>query len=234
MKRWIKAAALAVFIAAFLWLTPGANASMLTFDANDGGVKTYWIDSTGYIWGTQPGFSSTGGHPGGYISGNVGSSVDQRLYSFEVSGTAIGNLTSQTLTVDYRSTGTINAPTGADVRFYITDGGSNFFVSSSLGGPNTGDVWQTLRLLVNAGNFTQVSGTGDFATVAGNPFYVGLLFSNGDFSSNSNLGFTSTSGATISIDNFGTPNSAVPIPAAIWLLGSGLVGLIGIKKAVRR
>ena len=236
MRRWMVAA---VFLTVLLWLTPGANASM-TFDADNGGVTTYWIDSTGYIWGTPATYNPTGGNPGGYISGDVVSSVDKRLYGFEATAGAFGDLAGKTLTVDYQSTGTVTGPTGGatgpSVRFYIGVSG-NYFVSSTSWAANTNGSWIPQALTVDTSNFVawpnQNNGTMTLAQVAASSgYYVGLLFSNGDFSLNSDLGFTSTNGATISIDNFGTPD-AVPIPAAFWLLGSGLFGLIGIKKTVR-
>jgi hypothetical protein len=236
MKRWT---AVAVLIGIFWSLTSAAHAYIETFDANYAGWRTYTIDNSGALpSGTHAVFNSSPGNPGGYIYGSVPNGTDAyntRLYSFEVSGAGFGSLLGQTLAVDYRSTGTVNGPSGADVRFYLTDG-TNFFVSSSLGGPNTGGNWTTLMLAVNAGKFTQVGlSTVDFATLAASPGEIGLIFGNGDFSSNAYVGFSSPDGATISIDNFGVPGaSPVPIPAACWLLGSGLMGLMGIKEAARR
>ena len=39
-------------------------------------------------------------------------------------------------------------------------------------------------------------------------------------------------GAGVRVDNFsvGTPTSVVPVPAAVWLFGSGLLGLIGLAR----
>jgi hypothetical protein len=57
---------------------------------------------------------------------------------------------------------------------------------------------------------------------------IGIVFADGSsfFSDNSKLAFTGT--GTIGIDNFGV--SAVPIPATVWLFGSGLIGLIGLGR----
>lgn len=242
MKRWMKAA---VALVAFLSLTSGAHAYIETFDSDNAGWTTYTIATptdSGHLSGTTGGsaFSSTGGNPGGYISGSVGSSIYNRLYSFEAPAGAFGDLGSKMLTVDYQSTGTVTGPTGGttgpSVRFYIGVSG-NYFVSSSSWAANTNGSWTTHALSVDTSNFmawpNQNNGTMTLAQVAASSgYYVGLLFSNGDFSSNSSLGFTSTNGATIAIDNFGTP-SAVPIPAAIWLLGSGLVGLVGLRRRIK-
>ncbi len=217
-----------------LALAPAADAA-LTFDAGNGGVTPYWINSTGYVWGTGAVFHASGGHPGGYISADVVGGADNRLYCFEVSGSAIGSLTGKTLTVDYRSIGSITGPAGANVRFYIGDAGfANYFVTTDAyaWSADTGGAWTTNSVFMDAANFTawpnQNAGTMSFAQVAANPGWVGLLFSNGNFSDNDNLGLTSAGGATISLDNFGTPNP-VPIPGAALLLGSGLAGLLGLR-----
>jgi len=237
MKKWMKTA---IFLVTLLSLTSASHAYIETFDSNNAGWTTYTIGSSsdsGYITGTDSAFTSTGGNPGGYISGSVANSAVNRLYGFEAPAGAFGDLSGKTLTVDYQSSGTVTGPagvtTGPSVRFYIGVSG-NYFVSSTSWDANTNGSWTTHALTVDTSNFVawpnQNSGSLTLAQVAASSgYYVGLLFSNGAFSSNIDLGFTSTNGATISIDNFGTP-SAVPIPAAVWLLGSGLVGLVGLKK----
>ena len=44
---------------------------------------------------------------------------------------------------------------------------------------------------------------------------------------------TKTSGIGLAFDNF-SPSSAVPVPGAVWLLGSGLAGLAGIRTRKRK
>ena len=39
-----------------------------------------------------------------------------------------------------------------------------------------------------------------------------------------------TEGIGLAFDNFSTDSPAVPIPGAVWLLGSGLLGLLGIQR----
>ena len=34
--------------------------------------------------------------------------------------------------------------------------------------------------------------------------------------------------------NYVVSSSAVPIPAAVWLLGSGLVGLVALRRRMRK
>ncbi len=235
MKRWMAAA---VFLAVFLSLASAAHA-VETFDSGNGGWMTYTIGApgdSGYLSGTGSASTLTGGNPGGYISGTAPNSTNNRLYGFEAPAGAFGNLNGQTLTVDYRSTGTVTGPTGPSVRFYIGVAGS-YFVSLGSWDANTGDAWTNHTLSVDPSSFTawpnQNDGTLTFAQVAASQgYYVGLLFGNGNFSSNGNLGFTSTGGAIISIDNFG-PTRSIPIPAAFWLIGSGLVGLVGLRRRTK-
>jgi len=43
-----------------------------------------------------------------------------------------------------------------------------------------------------------------------------------------------TARAGISVDDmFATNTSPVPIPGAIWILGSGLLGLLGVRRKIR-
>jgi hypothetical protein len=45
---------------------------------------------------------------------------------------------------------------------------------------------------------------------------------------------TSTSDVSYYIDNISMSPAPVPIPAAAWLLGSGLIGLFGIRRKLRK
>jgi hypothetical protein len=73
----------------------------------------------------------------------------------------------------------------------------------------------------------------DIASVAtmfnGPPFGIGTTFYNGPFdhvgvyNSLEPIRFTMT-----------ITNSTVPVPAAVWLLGSGLVALIGIRRKLKK
>ena len=63
-----------------------------------------------------------------------------------------------------------------------------------------------------------------------NPIYWSLLF--WDEVHPTSLGHTIVSGEAYGVLQAG-PN-VVPIPAAVWLLGSGLVGLLGIKRKFKK
>ena len=60
----------------------------------------------------------------------------------------------------------------------------------------------------------------------------------GSFVGGLNLSFVASSGvdnsfSSSSITSGDVPNTPVPVPAALWLLGSGLIGLIGIRRRSR-
>lgn len=76
------------------------------------------------------------------------------------------------------------------------------------------------------------SGDKDFDDVIADPEFIGLFFTDGKnfFTDNTKLGFSSSLNAFIYVDNFG----AVPIPSAIILLGSGLIGLAGLRRKFKR
>ena len=42
--------------------------------------------------------------------------------------------------------------------------------------------------------------------------------------------FNGLSGDTIGVDDIVFANTTVPVPAAVWLFGSGLIGLIGVAR----
>lgn len=68
---------------------------------------------------------------------------------------------------------------------------------------------------------THESNSGEFFGIAANGIAYAVLTNN-----NSTYDW-------IFIDNFTTSTSAVPVPAAVWLFGSGLLGLIGLFRNKR-
>jgi hypothetical protein len=234
-----KGLAVASVLAISLLLVPAAHASMETFDAGADGWGTSLINTTGYSWYQAPTYSPSGGNPGGYISGTVGSNVNSRLYSFDAPSSSFGNLTGQTLTVDLNISGTVAAASGAAMaRFYIGTDSSDYFIStnaSSISLNNSGG-WITCTIQVASADFMAwpgQTGLASFANVAANPVWVGLLFTGADFSaaddSTTLLGLTSAGGATLSIDNFGTPGP-VPMPPAFLLFGPCIAALAVIRR----
>lgn len=90
-----------------------------------------------------------------------------------------------------------------------------------------------------------MSGTFSFAGMSEDFVLPGLLSFDNNSSGLSLIGFTSDTSfnqieindrtTSLVIDNFiYTTNPAVPVPAAIWLLGSGLLGFLGGKRKFRK
>ncbi len=239
--------AVAIFLAIFQLFTSMAGASPETFTSGADGWGTSLIDGTFSSRYQAPTVNSSGGNPGGYISGSVGSDVNSRLYSFDSSSSPFGNLTGQTLTVDIKVSGTVGTVAGAGpamARFYIGSDSTNYFVSTNAYSINLNNLsssggWVSFTIPVTSANFMAWPGLGatSFADAAASGEWVGLVFTSNDYSATNyaigTQGLISTSGATVMIDNFGTP-SPVPIPAGVWLLGSGLAGLIGIRRKRKR
>ena len=235
-----KATAVAMFLAIFLSLVSMAHASMEAFDSGTDGWKTFLTDGSTYSWQAAT-YNPSGGNPGGYLSGSVGSNVVSRFYSFEAPSSPFGNLTGQTLSVDLMTSGTVTTTAGtgpAMARFYIGSDSTDYFVSTndysiSLNGSGG---WTTYTVQVNSTDFMAwpgQTGTDSLAYVAANAVWVGLVFTAADFSAADNdggfVGLTSANGAVVRIDNVGTPNPA-PIPPAILLLAPGVAGLAAIRR----
>ena len=234
-----KATPVAVLLAIFLSFTSIASAYIETFDSGSSNWGTYLTDGSSYSW-QAPVYSSSGGDPGGYISGSVGTDANHRLYSFDVHATPFGNLTGQTLTVDIKAGGTLTAASGqAMARIYIGTDSGNYFISTnaySLNLNSMGGGWTTYSVPVTAADFMawpDQTGTMSFADVAANAVWVGIVFTSSDFSASNSgtglLGLMGTNTATISIDNFGTP-VPTPLPPALLLFAPGLAGVAAIRR----
>jgi hypothetical protein len=75
--------------------------------------------------------------------------------------------------------------------------------------PTTGQIWM-------------------LATVDGNGDTMGIpMAALGPFAG-FNAGFNATMGAIADISDI--PASVVPVPAAVWLFGSGLLGMVGVAR----
>jgi len=77
----------------------------------------------------------------------------------------------------------------------------------------------TLPLVTDTAANTNEYAMGDGVGIGGNPMADGPF---PDF--NANFDITSLSNIVV------TPTTVIPVPAAVWLLGSGLIGLVGVAR----
>ena len=229
----MKRSTILVLSTVMAWAGSSAMGTPYVEQFNTGNAGWLAVRTSPDSWPTAT-YQSSGGHPGGCISGAV-TATGSRLFGFQPSNLApYGNMTGLTLTVDYKINGAVTAPSGALVRFYVGTytGGNNYFVSSDTfsWNPNMDTAWASHLVSLLQTNFilwpNQNAGNKSFAQVIAAPEDIGLVFADsaGNFGNNAMLGFSGN--ATISIDNFGT---VVPEPTTLGLLAAG-----GVMVMLRR
>jgi len=225
---------------ALLIVPATVQASVSTFDSSrDGFSATYYnVSSNSFTENTNI-WSSTGGNSGGYISGSLFNDVTKGFYGFSnYTSAKYGNLTGQTLTTDFKIDGAVAAPAGYSVRFYIGSytSGYNYWVTKDAyaWNPNSDTSWTTHTVSMDSSNWVawpnQNAGSMTWAQILASYNDIGLVFADGsgNFTNNNYLSFKGS--GTIGIDNFG----AVPLPPAVWLLGSGLIGLVAMRRRFKK
>jgi hypothetical protein len=232
MKRTLLS--LVIVCGLFLCLSPATEG----FSIND----TVFNDSDWehiVIWDQTPGGGSfsafqaeSGGNPGYYQQGNHTYGPGNVRYGHVFVGTGAYDLSvmNPILSVDYSydfivftaaSTGSPAVGTELLVR---QDG--QYFV-----GPNTdffyGDPWKSVSLTINVDDFRMITSSGyideqpDFSSNGGTIEFGYISANRTGFENNYH---------DFGIDNFEVSVNAVPIPAAVWLLSSGLIALLGFRK----
>lgn len=193
-----------------LLFTSPAGAAVIssTFDVDDEG----WIGRPGE---GSLAYVATGGNPGGYISitdiggGSPGSGAF-------APGKFLGDLSgfdSGLLSVDMASF----AGGGTTFPFFgtveITGAGDSAFFDLTVTAPPS-NTWVTYSVSLDAAIWgkTELEWAAILADVT-------LIAINTDAFDGAD---------TIGVDNFAI--SSVPVPAAVWLFGSGLIGLIGLSR----
>jgi hypothetical protein len=156
-------------------------------------------------------YVSTGGNPGGFISG-----ASQNLYAVWTYVTVpYGDITGLQLTIDTMVT---DAEAGT-AQFYVGRGGAYFIDGTWAIGADT--TWTTHTTTLDAAHFTKWTGVDSgaytFEQVLQAPDDIGIFFGGGLASGTGSL----------YVDNFGT----VPEPATFCLLGLGGLALLKKRRA---
>jgi hypothetical protein len=185
------------------------------------GVPAYWDN-----------IQSSGGHVGRYPLENVGDSAhinDYLVQSFQISSVWSGHVASAgpaALSLWYIANG---AQSFSDVRLFGSDTQPHFGIYDVGGGRDTsgyGTLLGTLSGFSATSTWTQKTLNLDPTTgykwytleINGTMFYAaGRFFGIDD----------------VSVKLTGNGPSAVPIPPAIWLLGSGLLGIAVIRRRAK-
>jgi hypothetical protein len=199
--------------------TVGPSAALTSFLAGAGSDTLEWaVDGAQYPSVTTKSKTTTA--PGGIL--DLSSFVETPSVDSKMSGLAFGNLQ------------TIAAGFGGDIGYLSSSGytAGGTVYKQKLGG-GTVDVWGTAT--GDAGGSTDLYGQGpdQAGTALGTATTLYGLTGNGgtgelqSYVLGTNL--TLSANGTLSISS-GTTTPPVPLPAAVWLFGSGLLGLIGVGR----
>jgi hypothetical protein len=148
--------------------------------------------------------------------------------SFSISNTGVTNAANM-FTTFFNNANTQPSPDSTtcatSASCYSTDAGDLQYTGDSSWGPNWAALSGTLN---NAGNLGSSLGFYSFTTNSG------LGFSQADKARFENAfgraSFTLAANGSMIYSIAGEVPSAVPVPAAIWLMGSGLLGLVGVAR----
>jgi hypothetical protein len=160
--------------------------------------------------------SSTGGNPGGFLRSSdpaAGSNTDafapaKFLGDWSAYDNGAGSVSADLTII------TANGPHTEGVEFFISGpGGEASFRFPTSAGPSVG-TWTTYTLPISQSDWNITSGNWTSLLSDVQVFRIDLEFISG----------TEVTG----LDNVRL--AAVPVPAAVWLFGSGLLGLGGISR----
>ena len=150
---------------------------------------------------------------------------------------------------------TLSFTTGASLAPWVWGGGSNSSIQlyggvdlDGNGSIGTGDISAGTLLLSGQFGFADVSYYGNEFHITGASFtdeknsdllnHYGLPLV--DYSGHFNISFSASYGkvgdafTSSSLLSGDVTNTPVPIPGAVWLLGSGLAGLVGIRRKFKK
>ncbi len=213
LKQILKAAILAPLFVANAY---GATISS-TFDIDAEG----WLIA-GDATSGAPTYVATGGNPGGFIQAN--DSVSGGVWYFDAPNMFLGDLSgalSQSLSFDLKQTGSGPQFNSSDV---ILNGGGLEVRFDAASNPLPVGDWVSYSVILDETVGWTKGGAAatqaDMLTVLGS---LSRLRIRGEFISGSDIG---------RLDNVSV--QVVPVPAAIWLLISGLIGLLSMGSRKKR
>ncbi len=212
---------------ATLLLSNIASATVLTFDFGGGNYSAIPQAYGDNVTSTTMGAYSYGGDGG--FTPNI-----QLAYA----GDSVANLT--LWTTDFNDlTNVINNETDGDTGFTITfaaDAGYNVSLTSLDMGNYQSTVLTLPDFTITNGSGATLFSQSNIALTEDASSHTIFDFGTSGLVANELILHIDTTGLGGSSDNVGLDNiqfsqvSAVPLPAAAWLFGSGLLGLIGLRK----
>jgi len=216
-------------------LTTGAQAALVSYQDGDfaDGDWNIWAS----FWGSASGTStqvSSGGLPGAYRQIDLSayaplfSSSNISLYhtnlAFSYDPSASGAITGVDLSFDSK----LLSGSNSAILLYAEQNGEQFIHSDASGFKvynYTTTNWTTTAFTgLTETDFRGASGTPDFSDL-GNPVNFGFYVYNGVGSG--------TMSSSIALDNWSvnvTNVAPVPVPAAFWLMASGLIGMAAVAR----
>lgn len=240
-----------------LMLTPAANAALLGLSPSSPDL-TLFSGSLSYVFDAQC-LGSDGSTLGACGTDNGQNGPNKVTFDGpldEASSSGLLSIIGSTMVLGPDGSGTLIPVSGGSYDLMASFTGAGLFDSGSVtalgttsdpnfqsgtlvaatitdlgfGGSDSSGVFD-MSLSITGGDMASFSADGGViaSTTTMSPVWVG----DWDASLNDNPAFWQRSfGATVSADTFANA-SVVPVPAAVWLLGSGLVGLIGVARRGR-
>jgi hypothetical protein len=204
MKKVLKSALM--LLAVCLWLTTIAHASLYSgFASSTEGWTTEGA--------TAPVFSATGGNPGGFIKANDNAGT---WWKFVSPNSWDGDWSAYANGVIQFDLNPLNNNANQYEHYIEIWSGTDYMWWATGVNPLKG-VWTHFQVNLTDAGFTEVGAT--FAEILQNVTALKIL---GDLVNGT--GTMDTTG----LDNVRV--DPIPLPGAVWFLGSGLVGLAGLRR----